>query len=413
MKILIWSQYFRPETFRINDVAATLVEMGHEVTVLTGKPNYPEGNYYDGYGFSGTTQEHWIGLDIVRIPVVNRGQSEFRLALNYLSFVFSGYVFAPRALAQRNFDLIFVYAPSPIFQALPALNMARQRGLPTVLWIQDIWPEVLLSRGYMRNRYLIWLVERVVRFIYNRSTLLLVQSEEFRRSVSRLVTDPFKIEYMPNPAEETAMTTQPTLRACKLAERMAGKFSVTFTGNLGKAQALDTVLEAASRLLSNTQVQIHLIGSGSLSSWLKNEITQRGLNNVVLSDRLPASDMPLILASSDALLVSLSNDVIGKTTVPSKLQSYLAAGRPVIASMDGEGARIVGEAEAGLTCPAEDPGKLAEAILHLHAMNEIERMRLGENGRRYYLNNFELNFLCRRLMGMFAVVLDSTKERME
>lgn len=410
MKILIWSQYFWPETFRINDVAAQLTKLGHEVFVVTGKPNYPEGDFYPGYRFFGVTREKWQDVDIVRLPLLRRGRSKIGLALNYLSFIVSGYLLGPRALSGRKFDVVFVYAPSPIFQALPALFISDLKKIPSVLWIQDIWPEVLLNRGLLRHRLVIRAVERVVRFIYSRSDVLLVQSEAFRHSVSRLTRNPEKIKYLPNPAEEFTVGTPPSPRAMELGVRMRRSFAVTFTGNLGKAQALDTILRAAEILSHRIDIELHLVGAGSLSAWVNTEVQKRGLKNLIHSDRLPATDMPEIMAASAVMLVSLTADAVGETTVPSKLQSYLAAGRPVIASMNGEGARIVLSANAGLTCRAEDPADLANAIITLHALKEEDRQRLGENGRRYFLSNFDLNFLSQRLISVFEAVLGTGKE---
>lgn len=410
MRILIWSQYFWPETFRINDVAARLAKLGHEVSVLTGKPNYPEGDFYPGYGFGGVTREKWQGVDIVRIPLARRGRSKFGLALNYLSFVVSGYLLGPSALSGRTFDVVFIYAPSPIFQALPALFFSRRKKVPSVLWIQDIWPEVLLNRGRLHNRLVIGTVKRIVRFIYDHSDVLLIQSEAFRHSVSRLTRNPEKIQYFPNPAEEFAVRTPPSPRAAELGARMRRSFAVTFTGNLGKAQALDTILRAAEILSERTDIELHLVGSGSMAAWVGAEVQRRGLKNLVHSDRLPAADMPEIMAASSVLLVSLTADAVGEATVPSKLQSYLAAGKPVIACMNGEGARVVVSAKAGLTCRAEDPDGLAKAIVALHALKEEDRQRLGENGRHYFLANFDLSFLSQRLISVFEAVLDIGKE---
>lgn len=410
MKILLWSQYFWPETFRINDIAACLVTMGHEVTVLTGKPNYPEGEYYEGYGFGGVTREEWRGVKIIRIPLVKRGRSALGLAANYLSFVLSGYAFASRALAGKPFDLVFIYAPSPIFQALPALWLSRHRRIPCVLWIQDIWPEVLLNRGGLSKPAVIAAVERIVRYIYDRSTVLLVQSEAFRRSVTRLTSHPDKILYMPNPAEGLEHGVPPTCRAEELARRISSVFAVTFTGNLGKAQSLDTVLDAAELLSADPSIEIHLVGSGSLSEWIASEIARRRLTNVVLCERLPASDMPSIMKASSALLVTLAADAVGEATIPSKLQSYLASGRPIIACMDGEAARIVREAEAGLACRAESSLELAEAVLALRAKDPAERQMLGDNARRYFLANFELSFLSQRLISLFETLPEMKKD---
>ncbi len=410
MKILIWSQYFWPETFRINDVAAQLTKLGHEVSVLTGKPNYPEGDYYPGYSFASVTREKWQGIDIVRIPLVRRGRSKLGLAFNYFSFILSGYLLGPRVLSGRKFDVVFIYAPSPIFQALPALFFSRVKKIPSVLWVQDIWPEVLFSVGRLRHRTVIATVERVVRFIYSRSDVLLIQSEAFRNSVSRLTSNPKKIQYLPNPAEEFSIEAPPSPRALELGARMRRTFAVTFTGNLGKAQALETILGAAEILSEWTDIELHLVGSGSLAAWVGSEVHRRGLRNLIHSDRLPATDMPEIMSASAVLLASLRADAVGEATIPSKLQSYLAAGRPVIACMNGEGARVVLTADAGIACKAEDPVELAKAILALHALNDEDRRRLGENGKRYFLSNFGLSFVSQRLISVFEAVQDTGKE---
>lgn len=410
MKVLIWSQYFWPETFRVNDVAASLAEAGHEVTVLTGKPNYPEGQYYPGHGFFGVKREQRMGMDLIRIPLINRGRSIARLALNYLSFVAMGYFVAPAALKGKTFDVIFIYAPSPILQALPALFIGKLKRTPTVLWVQDIWPEVLAATGHIRSPFLLRTVARVVRYIYNRSTLILVQSEAFRASVGRLTKDVSKIHYFPNPGEETAAGAEYSEEAKSIARRMDEQFAVVFTGNIGKAQSINTIIETALLLRHQSDICIHLIGSGSVWAWVSEEISRLGLSNIVLTPRLAVTDMPIILSSASVLLATLSDDPVGINTVPSKLQSYLAAGRPIIASMNGEGARIVQDARAGLACPAEDPRRLANSIMELRAATDEQRAQLGSNGRRYFLDNFELKLLSRKLMTLFAIATDKLKE---
>jgi glycosyltransferase involved in cell wall biosynthesis len=410
LKILIWSQYFWPETFRINDVATSFVQSGHQVTVLTGKPNYPEGQYYSGHRFLGVTRERRRGADIVRIPLVNRGRSIGQLAINYLSFVASGYCIAPFALRGKEFDVIFIYAPSPILQALPAFLLSSIKRVPTVLWVQDIWPQALVATGYVKSPRLLGIVERIVRHVYNRSTLILVQSEAFRASVGPLTKDHSKIYYLPNPAEETTGEADYGARASTLAQRMGERFAVAFTGNIGKAQSVETIIDAASRLRDEPDICFHLVGSGSMSGWAKDEIVRRGLSNVVLTERLPATDMPIILASASALLATLSDDTVGISTIPSKLQSYLAAGRPIIASMNGEGARIVREAGAGLTCPAEDSLELAKSVMTLRAMTVVQRDELGANARRYFLDNFELKSLSQRLTSLLEFAITKAKE---
>lgn len=411
MRVLIWGQYFWPETFRINDIAVALSKAGHEVTVLTGKPNYPEGRYYRGYRFLGIVHDFFEGVRIVRIPLLNRGRSKVQLALNYLSFVLFGYALAPWALRGRAYDAIFIYAPSPIMQALPAFVLGRLKGAPTVLWVQDIWPEVLTTSGMVRSPFIIGVVERIVRYIYSRSTLILVQSEAFRVSVESRTSHKEKIHYFPNPAEKVSDATAARPTAKALAARMKTEFAVVFTGNIGKAQSVGTILGAAALLKEQKDVCIHLVGSGSEAEFVATEIERMQLSNVVLTHRLPLTDMPTILSAAAVLLVTLADDAVGAATIPSKLQSYLAAGRPIVASMNGEGSRLISEAQAGLCCPAEAPDRLAELISRMRALSAAERLALGENGRRYFLAHFELNLLTRRLSALFALAQDKMKDR--
>jgi hypothetical protein len=194
MKILLWSQYFWPETFRINELATALTESGLSVTVLTGKPNYPEGTIFPGYRSWGIQRENFAGVDVLRIPMLPRGRcSALRLALNYWSFIAAGFVFAPFVLRGKTFDVVFVYAPSPLLQALPAILLARLKRAPLIVWVQDLWPESLSATGHVRSRFVLGAVEALVRHIYRCADSILIQSEAFRVPVARLVRDAGKI----------------------------------------------------------------------------------------------------------------------------------------------------------------------------------------------------------------------------
>ena len=202
MNILLWSQYFWPENFRINQLAAALHQSGLQVSVLTGKPNYPEGNVYPGYKTKGIQFERYEGMRVIRMPLVPRGNNSFtRLALNYLSFILSGYMFAPKALRSQKIDVVFVYAVSPLLQTLPAIFIAKLKRAPLVLWVQDLWPESLLATGFVKNRYILQAVEKLVRYIYRNTDSILISSEAFRIPISRLVKEASKIRYYPNAAE--------------------------------------------------------------------------------------------------------------------------------------------------------------------------------------------------------------------
>jgi glycosyltransferase involved in cell wall biosynthesis len=327
--------------------------------------------------------------------------SALRLVINYLSFIVSGYALAPSALRGRGCDVVFVYAMSPLLQALPAIRLARRRRVPLVIWVQDLWPESLPASGMVTNRWVFGAVEAVARYIYRRADSILIQSEAFRGPVARLADDPGKIRYYPNTAEPVPDGLPPGGAGGAAAEIAAG-FSVVFAGNIGAAQSMETVLDAAERLATHHGIRFFIVGGGSREAWVAQEIGRRRLGNVLLTGRLPSTAMPEIFAAAAGLLLTLGSAPALALTVPSKLQAYLAAGRPVIASVNGEGARVVEEAGAGLTCPAEDGEALAAAVLRLYRMTPEERCRMGERGRRYFEAHFDPERRVRELIDHLA-----------
>lgn len=406
MNVLIWSQYFWPENFRINQLAAALHQSGLHVSVLTGKPNYPEGNFYPGYKFKGLQFEKYENIGVFRIPMVSRGHnSSIRLAFNYLSFIMSGYIFTPKALRNQKIDMVFVYAVSPLLQTLPAIFIAKLKRAPLVVWVQDLWPESLFATGFVKNRYILQSVEKLVRYIYRHTDSILISSEAFRGPISRLVKDANKIRYYPN-AEEPVPVYSESDNACKAALDIEKWFSIVFAGNIGAAQSMETILGAAEKLGSITNIRFFIVGSGSQKGWLEKEIIKRKLDNVSLTGRLPHSEMPKIFAAASALLVTLRDSPIFTVTVPSKIQAYLAAGKPVIASMNGEGARIIEEAGAGFSCPAEDSNALAEAVLRIYNLSAEKQINLGESGLRYFKAHFNFSPLVAELKNHFIATRD-------
>lgn len=389
MKILIVSQYFWPETFGINALTQALVKRGIEVDVLTGKPNYPDGVIRKGYQAWGVQQEDYHGATVFRIPLYPRGRSAKGLFINYLSFIFSGLWFGPKLLKKRDYDLVFVFGLSPLLQALPALWLARLKKLRTVIWVQDLWPESLSATGFIRNRQILAMVELVVRFIYRHTDHILVQSQAFVSPIERLGVPRERISYYPNAYHEDMATPDLSAEAHALVHIIASAFTVVFAGNLGAAQSLETIVEAA-RLLQQrgSKIQFALIGSGGRSDWVREQIEHLGLRNILLPGRFPPQYMPAFYAAASVLLVSLRNEPIFSYTVPSKVQGYLAAGRPIIASLNGEGARIVKESGAGLTCPSGDPEALAQAVQALMDKSTEEQAALGEAGRLYFQAHF-------------------------
>jgi glycosyltransferase involved in cell wall biosynthesis len=400
LKILIVSHYFWPESFRINDMAAELVAQGCEVTVLTGQPNYPEGNIFAGYrAWSIRRERHPAGFDVVRIPSHPRGKGDARnLAMNYLASIVNMAVLGPWLLRQRRHDVVFVYATSPVLHGLAAWVVAKTQGAKLVTWVQDLWPESLEVTGFIRNRHVLSAMRKVVSWLYRHNDLILAQSEAFVRTI-RPMAGATPVRHYPNPGE-AIFSTQPDHSGAPPIQLKPG-FNVVFAGNLGTVQSLDTVIEAAGRLRDRPDLRFVLVGSGSRLQWLKETVESSGLSNVELPGRFPVSAMPALFEQASALMVSLVASPIMDQTVPSKVQAYLAAGRPVIASMNGEGARLVEESGAGIACPASDAIALEQAVRRLADMSAEQRQALGDAAKRCYDNHFEPTMLARRLVDLF------------
>lgn len=402
MNILLVSQYFWPENFHINEVARTLSSKGVNVEVLTGKPNYPGGTIFDGYRLWGWQGETHEGINIHRVPLWPRGRGGWRLALNYLSFILAGLLSAPWLLRKRRFDLIFVHGLSPILQALPAIFMGWLKGCPVILWVQDLWPESLSATGHIHNRIILKSVEILVRFIYGHVDLLLVQSEAFIAPVRTLASGT-PVAYYPNSVNED-FSLPVTARIPEVAG-LAGGFSVMFAGNIGVAQGVEVIIEAATLLKDHAEIQFVVLGDGSRREWMLRESRDRGLTNLHLPGRFPVEMMPAFMQKASALLVTLADRPIFAATVPNKVQAYMAAGRPIIACLRGEGARLVVAAGAGVVATAEDGRALADAVHKLCQMPCAEREKMGENGRCYYHLHFNHDRLVDQLIGKFAAVV--------
>jgi len=307
-------------------------------------------------------------------------------------------------LRSKKFDVIFIYAPSPILQAIPAIFIGWLKGCPVVLWVQDLWPESLAATGHVSNRPILKMVEWVVRFIYRHADLLLVQSRAFEAPIRALASST-PIAYFPNSVDETFAV--PASGEVPAVDGLNAVFSVMFAGNVGVAQAVEVIVEAAFLLRGNADIHFVVLGEGSRWEWMKQEAQRQDLSNLHLPGRFPVETMPGFMQQASALLVTLADREIFKATIPSKVQAYLAAGRPILACLNGEGADLVTEAGAGLAVPAEDASALAEAILRLYRMPAGEREAMGERGRLYYAQHFSHDMLVEQLIGHLQSVMSS------
>jgi glycosyltransferase involved in cell wall biosynthesis len=394
MKLLIVTQYYWPESFLINGLSQKLCDLGHQVTVITGKPNYPEGNVFPGYTVAGIDHEEYGGIEVIRIPLWPRKKGALGLVINYISFVLSGLWYMPKLIEGRQFDSILVFAISPITAVIPAISLKRKTGAHLVVWVQDLWPQSLSATGYVRSKLVLKLVGSMVSWIYAQTDTLLAQSHAFVREIGKLAKSD-KIFFYPNSIESPIL--DPEARPGEDMSCFDSGFSVVFAGNIGKAQAIPTLIEAAT-LLSQSDCQLVLVGEGSMLDWAKHEVSELKLNNVHFIGRVESRCMPWVYQNSDALLVSLADKEIFSYTIPGKVQACFAAGKPIIASLNGEAAEVVQSSGAGLATAAEDAAELAKAILKIRNMSGADRKKMGMKGLKYFQDNFDINIQAQHLI---------------
>lgn len=403
LRVLIVSQYFWPENMRINDLAEGLVQRGHAVTVLTGWPNYPEGRVFEDYRQSPDEYEVYRGAEIVRVPFIPRGRRSITLVLNYVSFFVSGSVWGSWKLRGREFDAIFVYAVSPIMSAIPALVIGKFKKTPVFIWVLDLWPETLKAVGVLDNERLLALVGKGVSWIYNRADYLLVQSQAFTASVKQYCTRVMPSErliYFPSWAED-GFSDLPA-QGSPLLEPDPQLFTLLFAGNLGEAQDFPAILDVAEALRGKLTIRWVIVGDGRMSEWLEQQVSERQLDNVLLLGRHPLDAMPALFATVDALLVSLKTNEVFEKTIPGKVQAYLASGKPILGMLDGEAARVIEEAGAGLACSSGDRQAFSSIVEQMALMPPLQREAMGGLGKRYYEEHFSKEKLFSNLVRLFS-----------
>ncbi len=397
MKLLVVTQYFWPENFRINDLVAELVSRGHEVTVLTGKPNYPDGVVFPEFAKTPGKFSRFGGAKIVRVPMLPRGKGGLRLMLNYLSFAMSGSLIGPLLLRKQAFDAIFICQLSPVTIALPGIVMRWLRRIPSVHWVLDLWPQSLEAVGAVKSRFILALLDRLVGAIYRQSDVVLAQSHSFVAEIDRYLPKSRRASYFPSWSEPIAVKG-----ASVPAPEVPGKkgsFDIVFAGNIGDAQDFPAILDAAE-LLRDHPVRWLVVGDGRKASWVREEIERRQLAGVVLMlGRYPLERMPSFFRHANALLVSLADRPAFAMTIPGKLQSYLATGIPVLAMLNGEGASVVGASGAGFAVAAGDSAGLAKAVIALSEASPLEREQMGQQGQDYSVREFSRATLISQLEG--------------
>lgn len=392
MKILVVCQYYYPEPFRHPDICEELVRRGHDVTVVTGLPNYPMGEIYDGYRNGRKRNEVLNGVKIHRCFTIGRKHGAAYRFLNYYSFAFSSSNYVKKL--ERDYDVVFVHQLSPVMMAKAAMRYKRKHDTPVVLYCLDLWPESLVAGGIGRNSTIYKFFHRVSAKIYQQADKILVTSRLFADYFEKEfgITD---TEYLPQYAEAIFAPEQ-----CKKAED--GYIDFMFAGNIGAAQSIDTIIKAAKLLIDIPNIRWHIVGEGSELERLQS--MARGMEQVIFYGRKPLEEMPKYYAMADAMLITMQRDPVLSLTLPGKVQTYMAAGKPVIGAINGEASLVINEAECGLCGNAEDAEALAENI---RKFIKMDRAQFGRDARKYYDEHFDKKMFIDRLED--ALMLKSKK----
>lgn len=388
MKVLVVSQYFYPENFRINDLVLELKKRNHEVTVLTGKPNYPQGEYYSGYSFKGNDNEIWNDVEIIRVPLRARKTGAFNLMRNYLSFVWHANKKAKKI--NKDFDIIYVFEVSPITVALPAIKLKKILNIPVIMNVQDLWPENIVAVTRINNAFIISIVDKLVNYIYKHCDLLLCASPSFVERITKRGIDQSKVKYWP----QYSIVSKSNLDSNIFNN---GKFNITFTGNIGEAQGIDIAIQAADKL-RNENIHWNFIGNGRSKEKMELLVKKLNLESCIsFYGFIEENKIPQYLESSDAALLILKPDPIFEMTIPAKLQTYLSCGVPILGCVNGEGKKIIEDAHCGIISQEISVESLVKATKELINLDQQEVNNYKLNAYQYGLNNFNKNTLLNEL----------------
>jgi glycosyltransferase involved in cell wall biosynthesis len=400
MKILLLSQWYPPEPMKLlSDMAESLVAIGHEVTVLTGFPNWPSGKIYPGYRQRLVQRETVNGVHIIRIPLYpDHSGNRLKRAANFLSFALSATTLGP--FVAPHVDVMHVIHP-PITVGIPAWVISRLRGFPFTMEVNDMWPENLRATGMVSNERLLSAIGSFARWVYSKAALVRVVSPGFRLNLLDKGVPDEKIRVISNWVDTEYY--KPVASSQEILNRfgMQGRFNILYAGTIGLAQGLEVVLDVADHLLAPLPgAQFVLAGDGVEYDRLRTEAATRKLKNVRFLGRLPGDLMPALYACADVLMLHLRADPLFAITVPHKVFTYLAAGKPILVGGEGDAVSLVIGARAGIAVHPDDPEALASAVVRLHAMSPEERQAMGSNGRQVACQRYGRAQLVREISGM-------------
>ena len=376
MRILIVSQYFYPENFKINDIAFFLKSKGFDVTVLTSKPNYPEGKFFKGYNFFNKNTEIINGVKIIRVPTIPRlNGGALGMILNYLSFLFfSFFVFLFKI--KKKYDLVFAVLLTPATSLLPMIWIKKRFKIPVILWVLDLWPDSFYANTGFRINLVSKLIEKISDQVYNNADSIFISSNYFRKPIIKRLNSTKRFSFFPNWAEDIFYNK---IKNTSLDQfNYPEGFNIVFTGNIGESQGFEDIVEAA-KMTSHTSINWILIGDGRKRDWIKSQIEDHNIKNIYIPGRYPLELMPSYFSLADILLITLKKDEVFSNTLPAKLQPYLTSGKPILGNLSGEGMDIIETNSIGLACNPGNPAQLANLAIEMSLFTKTKISEIKKN----------------------------------
>lgn len=415
MKILFVCQYFYPEVFRGNDIAFHWAEEGHDVHVVTGIPNYPDGKFHEGYGLFKRRHEEIVQdvsgykkfkgkVRVTRLPIFPRGNNKIMLMLNYFSYLIMAWAYMFFHAMFHKYDCVFVQQLSPVMMSAPGVLYKRIRNVPLYTWVLDLWPESLTAAGGINNKYVLAFFKYFVKSEYKHSDKILISSRSFERSILGYGDYANKIVYYPQwgDASPDVQDVQ-KFKSLSLPELPDG-FKLMFAGAVGEAHGFECTMQAALLTKEHKDIKWIIVGDGRKLDWVKQFVKDNGLEETVFTlGRFPSETMPWFFKQADVMLVTLSDDPLFRLYAPAKISSYMAAAKPIVAVLNGEGAEVIKEAECGWSVPAGDYEGFSKLAIELSQMDKTVLEEKGKNALKYYNRHYIKEDCLKRLDEIMSI----------
>lgn len=409
MKILFVCQYFYPEVFRGNDIAFHWAEEGHDVHVVCGVPNYPQGKFFEGYGLFKRRHEVVNGVKVTRLPIVPRGNGKVSLMLNYFSYLVVAWVWMLFHALFHKYDRVFVQQLSPVMMSAPGVLYKKLRGTPLYTWVLDLWPESLTAAGGINNKWVLGFFKHFVKSEYRHSDKILMSSRSFEKSILEYGDYASKLVYFPQWADgkdssEFRVESLESVRKVESFGVLNGGFKLMFAGAVGEAHGFECTMQAALLTKEHKEIKWVIVGDGRRLDWVREFVKEHGLEETVLTlGRFPAETMPWFFQQADVLLVTLSDDPLFRLYAPAKISSYMASAKPIVAVLNGEGAEVIKDANCGWSLPAGDAEGFAKLAVELLQTDKAVLAEKGANALKYYNAHYIKDDCLRRLDEVMGV----------